>query len=103
MLAGSYAAGTQTRRHMGIKEAGYVVPSDGRAGERRRRRDGWLDSLRRWLVECPQCAEVWLIVGARDNDSHVCKECGHSFTIKVSVTTAERKSTPDIVAGGAAI
>jgi hypothetical protein len=88
---------------MGIKETGYVIQSDGGAGERRRRRDGWLDSLRRWLVECPQCAEVWLIVGARDNDGHTCKKCGHGFTIRLSVPTGEIKSTRDIAAGGAAV
>ena len=87
---------------MGIKEAGNVVLPDGRAVERKRRREGWLESLRRWLVECPQCAEVWLIVGARDADSHVCKECGHAFTIRVSAAAGERKTTPGITAGGAA-
>ena len=37
--------------------------------------------LRRWLVQCPQCSEVCLVVGARENDQYVCKDCGHSFTI----------------------
>ena len=37
--------------------------------------------LRRWLVQCPQCSEVRLVVGARENDQYVCKDCGHSFTI----------------------
>jgi hypothetical protein len=83
---------------MEIKEVGYVVLSDGRARERKRKRDGWLDILRRWLVECPRCTEVWLIVGARDNDMHVCKECGHSFAIKLSVTTGESKASPDMAA-----
>jgi hypothetical protein len=41
--------------------------------------------LRRWLVECPQCAQVWLVVGARENDSHVCKDCGHGFVVSLSV------------------
>jgi hypothetical protein len=41
----------------------------------------WLEALRRWIVECPQCAEVWLVVGARDADGHVCKACGHGFRI----------------------
>jgi len=39
------------------------------------------EMLRRWLVECPQCLEVRLVVGARENDRYVCKDCGHSFTI----------------------
>jgi transposase-like protein len=32
-------------------------------------------------VQCPQCSEVRLVVGARKNDQYVCKDCGHSFTI----------------------
>jgi formylmethanofuran dehydrogenase subunit E len=39
------------------------------------------DALRRWLVKCPQCTEVRLVVGARENERYVCKDCGHSFTI----------------------
>ena len=41
----------------------------------------WLVSLRRWLVQCPQCTEVRLVVGARENDQYQCKQCGHDFTI----------------------
>ena len=37
--------------------------------------------LRRWIVECPRCAEVWLVVGAHEMDGHVCKACGHGFAI----------------------
>jgi hypothetical protein len=81
---------------MGIKEAGYVALPEGRTGERKRKRDGWLGILRRWLVECPQCTEVWLVVGAQDNERHVCKECGHNFAIKLSDTAGESKSSPDM-------
>ena len=41
----------------------------------------WLVSLRRWLVQCPQCTEVRLVVSARENDQYKCKQCGHDFTI----------------------
>ena len=41
----------------------------------------WLMTLRRWLVQCPQCTEVRLVVGARENDRYKCKRCGHDFTI----------------------
>ena len=37
--------------------------------------------LRRRIVECPKCAEVWLVVGAHVMDGHVCKACGHRFVI----------------------
>jgi hypothetical protein len=42
--------------------------------------------LRRWLVECPQCSQVWIVVGARENDRHVCKDCGHGFAISLPAT-----------------
>lgn len=41
----------------------------------------WLVTLRRWLVQCPQCTEVRLVVGARNNDRYKCRQCGHDFTI----------------------
>ena len=41
----------------------------------------WLVTLRRWLVQCPQCTEVRLVVGARENDRYQCKQCGHDLTI----------------------
>jgi hypothetical protein len=39
--------------------------------------------LRRWVVECPQCSQVWLVAGARDNDRHVCKDCRHEFVVSL--------------------
>ena len=41
--------------------------------------------LRRWLVKCPHCAEVRLVVGAREKERYVCKDCGHSFTVRLPV------------------
>jgi hypothetical protein len=67
---------------MGLKGTGYVVLPDEVAGKRGR--EGWPAMLRRWLVECPQCAEVWLVVGAREQDRHVCKDCGHGFAVRFS-------------------
>lgn len=49
-------------------------------------------TLRRWLVKCPQCAEVRLVVGARENEPYVCKDCGHSFTIKLSIAANGEQS-----------
>jgi transposase-like protein len=51
----------------------------------RRPEESWLEILRRWLVQCPQCSEVRLVVGAYENDRYVCKDCGHSFVIKLSI------------------
>ena len=55
---------------------------------------GWPEILRRWLVRCPRCAEVWLVVGAREDDRHVCKGCGHGFVIRLSAVQAGDMPTP---------
>ena len=41
----------------------------------------WLEMLRQWLVQCPQCSELRLVVGAHEKDRYICKDCGHSFVI----------------------
>lgn len=43
--------------------------------------ENWLEMLKQWLVECPQCSEVRLVVGAHEKDQYICKDCGHSFVI----------------------
>ena len=43
--------------------------------------ENWLEVLRQWLVRCPQCSEVRLVVGAHEKDRYICKDCGHSFVI----------------------
>lgn len=72
---------------MAMKEDGYIVLQKGRV--EKRGGESWLEILKRWLVECPQCAEVWLVVGARENDPYICKDCGHSFAIIFSVTPGD--------------
>jgi hypothetical protein len=52
-------------------------------GTTRRKDESWPAMLRRWLVECPRCTQVWLVVGARENDRHVCKDCGHGFIVSL--------------------
>jgi hypothetical protein len=75
---------------MGLKEFGKsVIPAE-RDG--RRRGEGWASMLRRWLVECPRCAQVWLVVGARENDRHVCKGCGHGFVLSLSAAGGGREA-----------
>jgi len=44
-------------------------------------RKNWREMLRKWLVQCPECSKVRLIVGANEKDRHICKDCGHSFVI----------------------
>lgn len=46
--------------------------------------ENWLEKLRQWLVQCPECSEVRLVVGAHERDRYVCKDCGHSFVINRS-------------------
>jgi hypothetical protein len=75
---------------MGLKDIGQSVrPAEG-AG--RRSGEGWTSMLQRWLVACPQCAQVWLVVGARENDRHVCKDCGHEFVLSPSAAGGGRKA-----------
>jgi DNA-directed RNA polymerase subunit RPC12/RpoP len=64
---------------MALPENEYIVLSDATIHKRDGKRP--FEILRRWLVQCPQCSEVRLVVGARENDQYVCKDCGHSFTI----------------------
>lgn len=68
---------------MGLAETKYVVFSED--GITKPQSERWLETLRRWLVQCPNCAEVRLVVGARENEPYVCKDCGHSFAIRRSV------------------
>ncbi len=77
--------------HMGLKDLGRSVSRDEGAG--RRGGESWPAMLRRWLVECPQCGQVWLVVGARENDRHVCKDCGHGFVVSLSSTRDGRQTT----------
>ena len=64
---------------MALPENEYIVLSEATINKRDGRRP--FEILRRWLVQCPQCSEVRLVVGAREEDQHVCKSCGHGFTI----------------------
>ena len=72
---------------MAMKEGRHIVLQKGRV--EKRGGESWLEILKRWLVECPQCTEVWLVVGARENDPYICKDCGHSFAIKFSITPSD--------------
>ena len=65
---------------MALPENEYIVLSDATINTRNGKRP--FEILRRWLVQCPQCSEVRLVVGARENDQYVCKDCGHGFTIR---------------------
>ena len=53
-----------------------TAPETGKSSE-----ENWLEMLRQWLVQCPQCAEVRLVVGVHEKDRYICKDCGHSFII----------------------
>jgi transcription elongation factor Elf1 len=73
---------------MALAETKYVVFSERELNKRAT--ENLPQSLRRWLVECPQCAEVRLVVGARDNEPYVCKDCGESFNIELNVDQRPR-------------
>ena len=61
---------------MAVPENKYIVLPEIRSEGTRP-----FDILRRWLVQCPQCLEVRLVVGVHENDQYVCKDCGHGFRI----------------------
>lgn len=72
------------------------MPVSSRVG---RAEGGWPEILRRWFVRCPRCAEVWLVVGVREDDRHLCKGCGHGFRIRLSNEQAGDTPTPPRAAG----
>lgn len=72
---------------MAVPENQYIVLPETTDGKKRGER--WFEVLRRWLVKCPQCSEVRLVVGAHESDESVCKDCGHRFTIEFSVAAKE--------------
>jgi transposase-like protein len=63
----------------------YIVLSE--SNTERKHGESWRETLKRWLVRCPQCEEQWLVIGACENDRYVCRDCGHGFPIKLSVAT----------------
>lgn len=73
---------------MGLGGSDYVVLADDATGKRVRASESWLEILRRWIVECPLCMEVWLVVGANNGDKYVCRECGHGFAIELESARA---------------
>ncbi len=72
------------------------MPVSGQVG---RAKVGWPETLRRWFVRCPRCTEVWLVAGAREDDRHVCKGCGHGFAIRLSAEQPDDTPTPKGAAG----
>lgn len=66
---------------MALTEKEFTVLSGARSDNKPD--EGWLETLHRWLVQCPQCSQVRLVVGAQENDRYVCKDCGHSFAIQL--------------------
>lgn len=67
---------------MGLAGTNYVVLSED--GVTKPATETWRETLRRWLVQCPKCAEIMLAVGARENERYVCRDCGHRFTIRAA-------------------
>ena len=65
---------------MAVPKDQYIVLPQTTVGKKHGER--WLEVLRRWIVRCPECSEVRLVVGAGESDEYVCKDCGHRFRIK---------------------
>lgn len=69
---------------MGTTSDKYIVLSE--RNTEKKQGESWRETLHRWLVQCPQCHEQWLVIGVRENDRYVCRDCGHDFAIKLSVS-----------------
>ena len=76
---------------MAVPENQYIVLPETTVGKKRGER--WFETLSRWLVKCPQCSEVRLVVGAHENDQYICKDCGHSFAVTFLAATPDDGST----------
>jgi len=61
-----------------------------RGGERKTASERLQEALQRFLVNCPQCLQRWLVLGIRESDQHVCKSCGHRFAVKPIELRGER-------------
>jgi transposase-like protein len=77
---------------MSLAETKYVVFQEHEL--KKQATESLPETLRRWLVKCPQCTEVRLVVGARENERYVCKDCGHSFTIRALREESTRELGP---------
>jgi len=67
---------------MALSNKKYIAVSAAKSGKKQQ--ESWRELLRRSLVQCPRCSEVWLVVGAQENDRYVCNNCGHAFAIRLS-------------------
>jgi hypothetical protein len=41
----------------------------------------WEEAWRRHFRTCPQCGQVWLVFGLRENEAYTCRTCHHRFII----------------------
>jgi uncharacterized Zn finger protein (UPF0148 family) len=41
----------------------------------------WQEGLKKLTLTCPKCEAVWFVIQAGKQDSHICKSCGHRFSI----------------------
>jgi DNA-directed RNA polymerase subunit M/transcription elongation factor TFIIS len=39
------------------------------------------ESLKRQTLTCPKCKAAWFVIQASGHDFHICKSCGHRFSI----------------------
>jgi transposase-like protein len=83
--------GSDGQDGMAVSNRKYIAVSAAETGKKQQ--ESWRQILRRSLVQCPRCSEVWLVVGAQENDRYVCKDCGHAFAIKLSPVPTDISQT----------
>ena len=87
-------AGGRNRRsdpNVGLGLSSYHALSDTKT--KKAARESWLEMLRQWLVQCPQCFEIRLVVGAQEDARYICKDCGHGFFISRSTAALSNGPT----------
>ena len=78
-----------SEQHMGFGRSECLSLRD--SGAKKATGESWLEALKQWLVQCPQCSQVRLVVGAHEGDQYICKDCGLSFSFSRSIAP---KSNP---------
>jgi hypothetical protein len=41
----------------------------------------WEEAMKQHFQTCPQCGQVWLVFGLRENEAYTCRTCRHRFII----------------------
>lgn len=57
--------------------------------------EDWRQVFRDSTYRCPQCGQIWLLMGMRDNETYTCRSCGCSFATDESNRAGEKAVEED--------